>query len=62
VPGRVDVSVSIAPDGRVTAAEAVGDFAHTKTGACIADAVKASAAFSPFHGPAMRFRWPLILQ
>lgn len=62
VPGRVDVSVEIAPDGRVVSAEAIGEFANTKTGTCIAAAVKSSAAFSPFKGRGVRTRWPVILQ
>jgi len=62
VPGRVDVAVEIAPDGRVVAAEAVGEFAHSKTGDCIAAAMKASATFPRFKGPRMRTRWPIILQ
>jgi hypothetical protein len=62
VPGRVDVGVNIAPDGHVTAAKPTGQFSNTPTGDCVAAAVKSTATFSPFKGPEMRIRWPIILQ
>ncbi len=62
VPGRVDVGMNIAPDGRVTTAKAIDQFANTPTGECVAAAVKSSAVFSPFKGREMRIRWPIVLQ
>jgi len=52
VPGMVNVTLSINPNGRVGTAQVTGKFFGTETGICVERAVK-SARFPTFSGPAM---------
>jgi hypothetical protein len=61
VPGMVQVSVSISPNGRVASANVTGKFAGTPTGACVAGAVK-GAKFDRFRGAALTITYPFVLR
>jgi hypothetical protein len=58
--GRVEVQVTLRPDGSHSQV-AVGSFAGTPTGECVAAAV-AAARFAPFSGAVFAFKYPFILQ
>jgi len=61
VPGMVQVSVTIAPSGKVTSATVTGKFAGTPTGSCVAGAVK-SAQFDRFKGAPLTITYPFVLR
>jgi hypothetical protein len=61
VPGMVNINFTIEPVGKVSSAEAEGDFAGTPTGNCIVAAVK-TVSFPPFKGAAMTgISYPFLL-
>jgi len=60
--GQVDIQVTIAPSGRPTQAQAVGQFAGTPTGTCIAEVVK-RGRFTKFSNPKpITITYPFILR
>jgi hypothetical protein len=61
VPGMVTVTLTIAPSGRVSSVTAIGRFAGTATGACVANIVK-GATFRPFNGPPVTMTYPFVLR
>jgi hypothetical protein len=58
--GTVTVKFHVAPSGEVTAAEATGSKAASKTGSCVAAAVK-RARFPAFDGAPTSFTYPFLL-
>jgi len=58
--GTVKVSVTVAPSGSVAKASATGSFAGSKTGNCVATAVK-SAKFPAWDGRAKAFKYSYLL-
>lgn len=58
--GMVSVKYSVDPDGKVSGVEATGAHKSSKTGACVANAVK-GASFPAFDGPVASFSFPILL-
>jgi hypothetical protein len=58
--GIVNVEVTIARSGRVSAASATGKFAGSATGACVATAVK-SASFPRFRAASLKVDYPFMI-
>ncbi len=61
VAGYVKVKATVDPAGKVIKVDAVGDFAGTPTGACVAAAVKAGASFPPWDGSQMTINYGYTL-
>ncbi len=59
--GLVQVKITIAPSGGVTASTVTGKFAGTQTGDCVGTAVKA-ARFDKFSGSPMAITYPFMLR
>ena len=61
--GLVTVSVTISgATGRIGKGKALGPLGSSPVGACVLRAVKASATFPQFSGPAMTIKYPFILR
>ena len=58
--GTVTVKFVVAPSGQVTASSATGAHARSKTGSCVAGAVK-QASFPEFEGSPISFTYPFML-
>jgi hypothetical protein len=59
--GMAAVNVTISPAGCITSAVVGGTFAGTKTGECVAAAVR-KAVFPAFTGPPMTLTYPFMLR
>ncbi|HEY3353593.1 MAG TPA: AgmX/PglI C-terminal domain-containing protein [Polyangia bacterium] len=59
--GVVQVALTIEPSGRVSHAAVTGSFANTRTGDCVAAAVRA-ATFVPYVGAPLRISYPFVLK
>lgn len=55
--GVVTIKFAVAPSGQVSSAAATGAHARSRTGSCVADAVK-QARFEPFEGSPISFTLP----
>jgi hypothetical protein len=58
--GTVTVRFAVAPSGQVTAATATGAHSRSRTGACVAKAVR-QARFPAFEGVPITFTYPFLL-
>ncbi|HVV83435.1 MAG TPA: hypothetical protein VHE35_10205, partial [Kofleriaceae bacterium] len=61
VAGHVKVKAAVDPSGKVTRVDAIGEFAGTPTGNCVAAAVKAGASFPAWDGPPMTINYSYTL-
>ncbi|MSP62949.1 MAG: hypothetical protein EXR72_21960 [Myxococcales bacterium] len=59
--GLATVKMSVASNGRVTSAKALGDFEGTQTGVCV-EAAARSAQFRPFKRPLITLTWQVALK
>ena len=60
VAGHVKIKATVDPSGKVTKADAQGEFAGTPTGACVAAAAK-SASFPAWTGAPMTISYGFTL-
>ena len=61
VAGHVKVKAIVDPSGKVTKVDAVGEFAGTPTGTCVAGVVKAGASFPAWDGAPMTVNYSYTL-